>query len=85
MFPHVIAARHIERQIVHLTFDDGLEGPLDLGPFLKGPVFEPLKQETEFAKLQLDTKAGTIFWPNGADIAPEFLHEQLNRVLAAAE
>ena len=85
MFPHVIKARHIAGHRVWLMFDDGLEGELDLKSDLKGPIFEPLQITSEFAKLKLDKKAGTLVWPNGADIAPEFLHNRLTMAVAAAE
>jgi hypothetical protein len=44
-------------------------------PLLHGPVFEPLQDPTEFAKVFLDPICRTIAWPNGADLAPEALYE----------
>lgn len=84
MFPHVIEAHHLGDHTIRLAFDDGLEGTIDLALHLKGPIFEPLQDVAEFARLRVDRKAGTICWPNGADIAPEFLHEKL-RLAQAAE
>ena len=85
MFPHVITARHVSEYRVWIAFDDGLEGELDLRGRLRGPIFEPLENVDEFKKFSLDKKAGTLVWPNGADIAPEFLHDILSRAAAAAE
>ena len=85
MFPHVIDAHHISGYRVRLGFDDELEGEIGLGADLKGPVFEPLKDAAEFARLSVDEKAGTIVWPNGADIAPEFLQTKLGNLVANAE
>ncbi len=85
MFPHVIKARHIKEHRVWLVFDDGLEGELDLKGDLRGPVFEPLRTTDEFARFKLDEKSGTLVWPNGADIAPEFLHNRLAMAVAAVE
>jgi hypothetical protein len=42
---------------------------VDFRKWLDGPVFEPLKDPSYFRRFFLD--AGTIVWPNGADIAPE--------------
>ncbi|MHB8420261.1 MAG: DUF2442 domain-containing protein [Myxococcales bacterium] len=61
---------------LHLRFEDGMEGDVDLAPLLAGfpGVFAPLRDPAEFAKVELWTEAGTVRWPNGADIAPETLY-----------
>ncbi len=67
-------ARYVRDYVVHLEFDDGLEGDVDLSSYLgKGPIFAPLA-ELSYLK-QLTLEAGTLAWPNGADIAPERLYE----------
>lgn len=58
-----------------LTFKDGKRKQVDLLRLLEGPVFEPLRDPTFFARVMLDPVAGTVVWPNGADIAPETLYE----------
>jgi hypothetical protein len=60
----------------HVVFDDGLEGDVDLGGYLEiGPVFAPLRDLACFREARIE--GGTIAWPNGADIAPETLYEQV--------
>lgn len=39
-------------------------------------MFEPLRDVEYFAKVSVDRELGTVVWPNGADLAPEVLHEQ---------
>lgn len=80
--PHVVDARHAGGYRVWLRFDDGLTGEIDLEDELRGPVFDPLKDVAEFAKLRADPELETVVWPNGADFAPEFLHEKLKAALA---
>jgi Protein of unknown function (DUF2442) len=58
-----------------LAFDDGTRRVVDLRDQLLGPIFEPLRTPSLFAQVRLDPELGTIFWPNGADFAPEALHD----------
>jgi hypothetical protein len=71
--PSVVSAKHVGGFRVHLTFNDGVEATVDFQPWLKGPVFEPLKAPRYFSQLFVD--GGGIAWPNGADVAPETLYE----------
>lgn len=84
MIPRIIDARHAGGYRVWLRFADGLTGEIDVERELWGPAFEPLKDVTELAKLRFEPDLGTIVWPNGADFAPEFLHDELKAALAAA-
>ncbi len=70
---HVTAVRPLGGTRLWLQFDDGLEGELDLGAELDGPVFWPLEDPAFFARVAIDPDTRTLVWPNGADFAPEFL------------
>jgi hypothetical protein len=71
----VVAVRVLSRYVVELTFESGDVRVLDLEPLLNGSVFEPLTADYElFRQVQVDPEAGTIVWPNGADISPRTLH-----------
>ena len=83
MLPRVIDARYAGDYKVWLRCADGLSGEIDLEPELWGAVFEPLKDKHEFARLFVHPDWGTIAWPNGADLAPEFLHDELEKSLAS--
>ncbi len=58
-----------------LVFSDGTSGEADLESQLHGPVFEPLKDPAFFVLAEVDHEAGTVVWPNAADIAPETLYD----------
>ena len=73
VLPHVVRAAYRGEYRIHLVFADGLEGTVDFRPWLEGPVFEPLLDLVYFTRFFVE--AGTVAWPNGADIAPETLHE----------
>ena len=53
------------------TFIDGVAKRVDLEPLLKFPAFQELRDK-KFIQFGLDQ---TIFWANGADIAPEYLYD----------
>jgi hypothetical protein len=71
----VTDARYLGDYRVWVMFSDGTSGEVDLSSRLHGPVFEPLKDLALFSKVRFDAEADTIVWPNGADLAPEFLHD----------
>ena len=54
------------------TFSDGVTKRVDLEPLLKFPAFQELRDKSRFIQFGLDQ---TIFWANGADIAPEYLYD----------
>ncbi|GAB3439099.1 hypothetical protein GCM10027517_12100 [Phycicoccus ginsengisoli] len=63
-------------RILELTFNDGSRGNFDVGPFLWGPAFQRVRDDpTVFAAVRVDEETGTIVWPNGVDLAPEFLYD----------
>jgi hypothetical protein len=68
-----------------LTFKDGTRKRVNLRPLLEGPVFESLLDPKYFALVELDRVAGTVIWPNGADVAPETLYELASEAKAGAK
>ena len=79
--PTVVRGEYCGEFKIRLTFNDGLEGTVDFSDWLSGPIFDPLKQPLYFARFFID--GGTVAWPNGADIAPETLHERVKATKAA--
>jgi len=70
----IIDVEVLHDHVVQLQFADGTTKTIDLDPYLHGPVF---------AAVRVDPDAGTIVWPNGADLAPDVLYE--NRPSARME
>jgi len=81
MILHVKEAKYLHDYVIWLRFNDGAEGMVDLKEELYGEVFEPLKDMEKFKSFKVDPDLETIFWENGADLAPEFLYEKM-KVLA---
>jgi len=68
----------LERFLVRLGFTDGTARDVDLEPYLRGPVFEPIRNDREvFRAVKVDSQLGTIVWDNGADIDPDVLYKGL--------
>src|ERR1700731_2825205 len=74
MIIHVTNARYVNGYGFEVTFSDGRTGVADLSESLNGPVFERLRDPAFSARGKLDSEIGTIVWPNGADMAPEYLY-----------
>lgn len=75
--PLLVEAKAEHDHCVTVRFEDGVTAELDLSYLLSyGGVFEPLRDADYFRRLRADPEAGTIVWPNEADIAPETLYER---------
>ena len=75
MFLHVNSVELLDGYSLRLEFNDGSVRDVDLSTELHGVVFEPLRDPALFRRVAVNPETGTIEWPNGADFAPEFLHE----------
>jgi len=76
MILHVTNAKYIKDYKVEVSFNDGKTGIVDLRQSLSGTVFDPLKDIEIFSQLKVDNELDTIVWPNGVDLAPEYLYFQ---------
>lgn len=74
MILHVTKAKYLEDYKVEVTFNNGRKGVADLFDALQGGVFEALKDKTMFSQMNVDAVLETIVWPNGADLAPEYIY-----------
>ena len=70
---HVTSAQVLAGHRLLLQFNDGTHGVADVAEDLHGPIFEELLDPDKFSEAYLDPELRTVCWPNGADLAPEFL------------
>lgn len=78
--PLLLDAEPLDSYTVRVRFEDGTAADVDLSYLLEyGVVFEPLREPEFFRQLSADSEAGTIVWPNEADIAPETLYTLAQR------
>ena len=65
---------------LRVTFLDDATGEVHMERFLTGPrvqgtIFEPLRDPKLFAQARVSY--GTVCWPNGADLAPDTLYDEI--------
>ena len=66
----------LEPYRLHLEFDDGTSGEVDIAELVPfHGIFAPLRDPEAFRQVRLNREFGTIVWPNGADLDPFVLHE----------
>ena len=73
MLIKVVDANYVKGHEIEITFNDGFHATIDLKDHLQGEIFKPQRSEAFFRNFRLNR--WTIEWENGADFAPEFLHE----------
>lgn len=78
MILHITEVHYLGQFRLHLAFDNGEAGEVDLHDALHGSVFEPLRDERSFARVRLDSVFKTVVWECGADMAPEYLLDLLH-------
>lgn len=72
------AVHPLEGTVVRLELTTGEARRIDLAPYLRGAVFEAIRDSAElFRQVTVDQELGTVVWPNGADIDPDVLVEGL--------
>ncbi len=77
MILHVTHAKYVGDYRVEVAFNDGRKGVADLSGLLRGAILKPLKDKSLFSQLRVDEELETIAWPNGADLAPEYIYFQI--------
>ena len=89
MFPRVTGVKYLHDYVLELTFSDGSRGQVDLRERIEkanpAGVFAPLRDPAYFAQVELWAEAGTIRWPNGADLCPDVLYSEVTGTPLAAD
>jgi hypothetical protein len=75
MYRRAVNVEVVRPYVIDVTFDDGSRRRMDLESELWGEVFEPLRDPNLFAQARVEPDWGTVVWPTGADLGPEFLSE----------
>lgn len=74
MYPSVTKVIPNKDFTLHLTFDNGEDGILDMKPHLDFGVFQGLKEYARFQQVRVSFD--TIEWEGGIDLDPEFVYSK---------
>ncbi|HEV2969390.1 MAG TPA: DUF2442 domain-containing protein [Pirellulales bacterium] len=86
MLIDIVDARPLDEYRVHLRFEDGVEGTIDLAKLVRfESVFAPLHEKAFFNQVHVNSELGTIEWPNGADLDPDVLYAEITGIPISAE
>ena len=78
MLKDIVEAQPTTNYRLHLRFEDGVEGEVDIARLVQFTgIFAPLKEQSEFRRVSVNPELGTICWPNGADLDPDVLYAQV--------
>jgi hypothetical protein len=75
MLQDVLTVKPLTDYKLHLLFEDGMEGVVDLSKMIEFTgVFAPLKDRSFFEGVYVNPELGTIQWENDADLDPDVLY-----------
>jgi len=73
----VVALEHQGQRLFSVRFADGLKGTFRVPPSFCSGVFAPLLDDDILA--QATVADGVVTWPNGLDLAPDTMHQEIAR------
>jgi hypothetical protein len=82
--PRIRSVKPLEGYRLEIVFSDGSSGIVSLQGRLFGPVFEPLRDPVFFRQVSVD-EFGAVCWPNGADLAPDGLYEEVRTAASSSQ
>ena len=75
MLPKVVELSVMPERRLNVRFSDGVTGIVEIDRNSFYGVFAPLSDPAFFAQAYVDH--GAVTWPNGADLAPDAMHDAL--------
>jgi Protein of unknown function (DUF2442) len=75
MLKDIVAVNSLENYHLHLRFEDGIEGIVDISQLIEfHGIFAKLQDPTYFATVTVNPEIGTLVWDCGADLDPDVLY-----------
>ena len=70
---------------LEVTFADGLHGVVDLSHIPHTGVFAVWDEPGYFEKASIDPETWTVCWPNGEDVAPDYMYDEVKQQQGESE
>ena len=71
----IVDARHLGQHRLHLRFEDGVDGEVDIASMIDFTASSPpLTDPTYLAQVTTNPEVGTITWSNSVDLHPDVLY-----------
>jgi Protein of unknown function (DUF2442) len=84
MLKDVVAVEALEPYRLRLVFEDGVAGEVDVARLVRFEgIFAALHDPASFRAVRVEPDAGTVVWPNGADLDPDVLYAEVTGVPVA--
>jgi len=77
MHPSVKNATALDNYTIHVQFDNGEQGTLDMKPYLDFGIFQRLKDRDAFKRVRV--AFDTVEWESGIDLDPECVYEKCSQ------
>ncbi len=73
----IVEAKSLDNYRLHLKFEDGVEGTVDLSEMVGRGVFSAWSDPDFFARVTVDPETQTVAWPGGIDLCPDQLYHDV--------
>ncbi|MCH8969569.1 MAG: DUF2442 domain-containing protein [Planctomycetes bacterium] len=73
----IVKAKALDNCRLHLEFEDGVEGTVDLSEMVDRGVFSAWSDPDFFARVTVDPETRTVTWPGGIDLCPDQLYHDV--------
>ena len=75
--PRIVETRALDNYRLHVRFEDGVEGTVDLSEMAGRGVFRDWSDPDFFARVTVDPETRTVAWPGGIDLCPDQLYHEV--------
>jgi Protein of unknown function (DUF2442) len=75
----VLSVKPLPDYLLELIFSDGSSKVINVRPFIGEGLSAALLGDPYFSQVEIESGGG-IYWPNGYDFCPNFLHDEVPAV-----